>query len=76
LEKSGHMNVRYTPDGRHFIESNLNGMCKGLGVKIWDSHRKMLLQEMHGDIGGIAVSRDNKYLAVGSTGRTTIWQFK
>jgi WD40 repeat protein len=76
LGNSGSMNVRFTPDGRYFIESDLNGMGKGLGVKIWDSQRHKLLQEIPGDIGGIAISRDSKYLAVGGTGSTSIWQFK
>jgi WD40 repeat protein len=76
VEKSGSMNVRFTSDGRYFIESDLNGRGKGLGVKIWDSQRRQLLQHIPGDIGSIDVSHDGKYLAVGQTGRTTIWQFK
>jgi WD40 repeat protein len=76
VEKSGDMNVRYTPDGRYLIQSDLNGRGAGLGVKIWASQSHKLLQEIPGDIGSIAVSRDSKYLAVGATGRTTIWQFK
>lgn len=76
VEKSGSMNVRFTSDGRYFIDSDLNGMGKGLGVKIWDSQRHKLLQHIPGDIGSIDVSRDGKYLAVGATGRTTIWQIR
>jgi WD40 repeat protein len=76
LEKSGDMNVRFTQDGRHFIESDLNGRGAGLGVKIWDSQRLKLLQEIPGDIGSIDVSKDSRYLAVGTKGRTTIWQLK
>jgi WD40 repeat protein len=77
IENSGKMNARFTPDGRFFIDSDLNGMGKGLGVNIWDSQHQKLLQHIPvGDVGSIAVSRDGKYLAVGSTGRTTIWQFK
>jgi hypothetical protein len=76
IEKSGHMNVRFTPDGRYFIESDMNGMGKGLGVNIWDGQRHKVLQHIPGDIGSIGVSRDGKYLAVGTTGRTTIWQIK
>jgi WD40 repeat protein len=76
LAKSGQMNVRFTPDGRYFIESDLNGMGHGLGVKIWDSARHKLLQTIPGDMGSIDVSKDSKYLAVGTTGHTTIWQFK
>jgi WD40 repeat protein len=77
IENSGNMNVWFTPDGRYLIDSDLNGMGKGLGVNIWDSHHQKLLQHIPaGDIGSITVSHDGKYLAVGSTGRTTIWQFK
>jgi WD40 repeat protein len=77
LGEASHMNVRFTPDHRYFVESDLNGRGKGLGVKIWDSQHRELLQNISvGDVGSIAVSRDGKYLAVGETGRTTIWQFK
>lgn len=77
IENAGSMNVRFTSDGRFLIDSDLNGMGKGLGVRIWDSQHHELLQHIAvGDVGAIAVSRDGKYLAVGSTGRTTIWQFK
>jgi WD40 repeat protein len=77
IEKSGTMNVRFTSDGRFFIDSDLNGMGKGLGVNIWDSQHQKLLQHIPaGDIGSIAVSRDGKLLAIGEAGRTTIWQFK
>jgi WD40 repeat protein len=76
VEKSGSMNIRFTSGGRYFIESDLNGLGKGLGVKIWDPQRRKLLQHIPGDIGSIDVSRDGRYLAVGATGRTTIWRFK
>jgi WD40 repeat protein len=76
IEKSGTMNVRFTSDGRYLIESDLNGRGKGLGVNIWDSQRHKVLQHMPGDIGSIGVSRDSKFLAVGATGLTTIWQIK
>jgi WD40 repeat protein len=77
IENAGSMNVRFTSDGRYFIDSDLNGMGKGLGVNIWDSQHQKLLQHIPvGDVGSIAVSRDGKYLAVGETGRTTIWQLK
>jgi hypothetical protein len=77
IEHSGNMNVRFTSDGRFFIDSDLNGTGKGLGVNIWDGQHQKLLQHISaGDIGSIAVSRDGKLLAIGETGRTTIWQFK
>jgi WD40 repeat protein len=77
IENAGSMNVRFTSDGRYLVDSDLNGMGKGLGVRIWDGQRQKLLQHISvGDVGAIAISRDGKYLAVGETGRTTIWQFK
>lgn len=76
VDGSARMNVRFTPNGRYFLESDANGLRNPLGLKIWDSTRHQLLQEIPGDIGDIAVSKDGKYLAVGTTGRTTIWQFK
>jgi WD40 repeat protein len=77
IDHSGHMNVRFTSDGRYLIEGDLNGMGKGLGVDVWDGQRNQLLQHIPvGDVGSLAVSRDGKYLGVGETGRTTIWQFK
>lgn len=75
-EHGTHMNNRFTYDGRYFIESDMTGRGTGLGGKIWDSQRHTLLQEIPGNIGSIAVSRDGKYLAVGGTGRTTIWEVK
>ena len=77
VAESGTRNIRFTPDGKYFIESDLNGMGKGLGVSIWDGQRQHLLQEMPlGDVASIGVSRSSKYLAVGRTGRTTIYQLK
>jgi WD40 repeat protein len=77
IENAGSMNVRVTSDGRYFIDSDLNGMGRGLGVNIWDGHHEKLLQHIPaGDVGSIAVSRDGKLLAIGEAGRTTIWQFK
>ena len=76
LEKSGSMHVRYTPDGRYLLESDLNGRGAGLGVMIWDGQHHKLLQQFGGDVGRIAISRDGKYFAAGETGKTTVWQFK
>jgi WD40 repeat protein len=73
---TSHTNVRFTSDGRYLIESDTNGMGKGLGVHIWDSRRHKLLQHIPGDIGSIAVSRDGRLLAIGEMGRTTIWRLQ
>ena len=76
LPKSAHMNLRFTPDGRYLIESDSNGRGTGLGVSIWNSKRAERLQRIPGNAATIAVSRDVKYLAVGGTGKTSIWQFR
>jgi WD40 repeat protein len=76
LEKSGHMHVRYTPDGRYFIESDSNGRGAGLGVNIWDGSRQKLLQHIPGDIGNISISKDGKHLALGGINHTTVWDLK
>jgi WD40 repeat protein len=76
LEKSGSMHVRYTPDGRYFVESDLNGSGAGLGVNIWDGSRQKLLQQIPGDIGNISISKDGKYLALGGIDHTTVWELK
>jgi WD40 repeat protein len=74
-EKAGHMNVRFTRDGRYFIESSMNGRGTGFGVHIWDAQRQKLLQKIPGNPSSLAVSLEGKYLAVGDVGHTTIWQF-
>jgi hypothetical protein len=51
----------------------MNGRGTGHGVKIWDSQRSKLLQELSGNIDNIAVSRNGKHLAVVPwSGPTTI----
>jgi WD40 repeat protein len=76
VEGSSRMNVRFTPNGRYFLESDMDALHNSLGLKIWDSNRHQLLQQIPGNIGDIALSRDGGYLAVATTGRTTIWRFK
>jgi hypothetical protein len=77
LPASAHMNVRFTPDGRYFVESDYNGRGTGLGVRIFDSQRRQVLQEIPGNVSSIAVSRDSRYLAVATTNAlTTIWQLR
>jgi WD40 repeat protein len=75
LTNAAKMNIRYTPDGRYLVESDMNGRDTGLGLRIWDSKREKLLQEVSGDAGAIDVSSDGQYLAVGFIGHTTIYQF-
>ena len=77
IEKSGSMNVRFTADGRYLVASGRRSGSSGIGVMIWDSQNHALLQHLSvGAVGSIAVSRNGKYLAVGTSGRTTIWQLK
>ena len=77
IEGAGNPNICYSPDGRHYIESDANGKGTGIGVRIWDVQREHLLQHLAiGDVGSISVSRDGKYLAAGTTGRTIVYQLK
>jgi WD40 repeat protein len=76
FEGSTHVSVRFTPDGRYLLESDMNGRGTGLGARIWDGQHSKLLQAIRGNIASIAVSRDSKYFALGGQGGTTIWQFK
>jgi Tol biopolymer transport system component len=75
-ENSSHMHVRYTPDGRYFIESDLNGRRTGFGVNIWDGQRQKLLQHIPGDTANMSISRDGRYLALGCIYHTTVWELK
>jgi WD40 repeat protein len=76
VEGSARMNVRFTPNGRYFLECDMDALHNSLGLKIWDSTRHQLLQKIPGDIGDISVSRDGEYLAVATTGRIAVWRFK
>jgi WD40 repeat protein len=76
VDRSGSRVVLFTRDGRYLIESDFNGRGKGLGVNIWDGARRTLLQNIPGDVAGIALSPGDRYLAVGSTGRVSVWQIK
>lgn len=67
--------LRYTPDGKYLIEGIMTGLKTGWG-KIWDSQHRELLQEIPGNVGSIAVSRDGRYLATGVEGKTIVWQFQ
>ena len=67
--------IAFSPNGRFFLESFFNSRGSGLGINIWNGERVKLLQHIDGDISSIAISRDGKYLAIGSLGRTSIWQF-
>ncbi len=72
---SAHMRALFTPDGRYFIESDMNARGTGLGIHIWNVGRQELLQSMPDNADSIAISRDGRYLGVGVDGRTMIWQF-
>lgn len=76
LPESTHMNLRFTPDGRYLIEGDSNGRGTGIGVSIWGGKRAKRLQRIPGDSPSAAVSRDGKYLAIGGTGHTTVWEFQ
>ena len=78
IDGSAALKVRFTPDGRYLIVGDSNGQGSALGVWIWDSQMRHLLQKIGGDVGSISVSRDGRYFAVGdSVERSiTVWQFK
>jgi WD40 repeat protein len=76
LEAAAHRNVRFTSDGRYFIESDMNGRGTGVGLQIWDGQHSRLLQDIKGNIASLAVSRDGHYLAVGTPGKTEIWRLR
>lgn len=66
--------IRYTPDGKYFIESNFGE--HGAKVRIWDGQHKQLLQEIKAIAGCIAVSRDGRYMAMGGDKKIIVWQLK
>jgi WD40 repeat protein len=76
LTNSAHMNLRFTPDGKYFIETDMNAGGTGLGAKIWDSQHGKLLQEIKGNATDVAVSEDSRYLALGERGQIAVYQFK
>jgi WD40 repeat protein len=73
-EKTAHMDAKYSPDGRLFLDTDMNGLGTGRGLHIWNFDRSRLLQEIKGNIGTIAFSRDGRHFAAGGSGSTTIWQ--
>jgi WD40 repeat protein len=72
----GHASLKYTPEGRYLVEGEMNGRGTGWGVRIWDGKHTQLLQEIPGNVIGLGVSRDGRYLAVGERGKVDIWQLK
>lgn len=72
----GQLSLRYTPDGKYLIEGDVNDKGTGLGARIWDSQHRELLQTIPGNVGSLAVSKDGRFLAIGSDKKTTIWQLK
>ena len=66
--------VRYTPDGKYFIESDFGQ--GGTRVRIWDGQHQHLLQEIKAIPGCIAVSKDSHYLAMGGDKKIIIWQLR
>ncbi len=73
-EKISHVHIRYTPDGKYFIESGFGQ--HGTKVRIWDGQHRELLQEINAIPGSMAVSRDGHYLAMGGEKKIIIWKLK
>jgi WD40 repeat protein len=74
--KSAHMVVRYTPDGKYLLESDMDALGNGLGVRIWDGQHRELLQVIPGNVGSLAVSRDGRYFAMGEYKKVIVWKLK
>jgi WD40 repeat protein len=66
--------IRYTPDGKYIIESDLNE------IRIWDGQHQKLLQRIAVDpedpAKAIAVSRDGHYFAAAIRLKIFIWELK
>jgi WD40 repeat protein len=73
---SGHMIASFSPDGRYFIQGDMNGKGTGQGLFVWDDTRKHLLQHMRGNISSIDMTRDSAFLAVGGRDKTIIYSLK
>jgi WD40 repeat protein len=73
---AGHTSVRYTPDGKYLLDADLGGLTGNLGIRIWDSQHRELLQEIAGNYRGLAVSRDGNYLAAGGYKQITVWKLQ
>jgi WD40 repeat protein len=72
--KGRQIHIRYTSDGKYFIESGFGN--EGARVRIWDGQHRELLQEIKAIPGCIAVSRDGRYLAMGGDKKIIVWQLK
>jgi WD40 repeat protein len=72
----GHQNVRFTPDGQFFINSDSNTSGMDRGLQVWNAIRQRLLANVRGNISSIAVSSDASLLAAGETGHVIIWRLK
>lgn len=66
--------IRYTPDGKYFIERVFDDGRKL--VRIWDAQHQILFQEIRADAYSIAVSRDGHYLAMGMASEVSVWELK
>jgi WD40 repeat protein len=69
------LSLRYSPNGKYLFIGNSTATGSGSGA-IWDSSHQTLLQELSGNISGIAVSRDGRYLATGEYKTTVIRELK
>jgi WD40 repeat protein len=68
--ETGHVLVRYTPDGKYLIERI------DLKVLIWDGQHREVYQEIPAAPGVIAVSQDGHYLAMGGDKKVIVWKLK
>ena len=76
LEDIEATSLRYTPEGKYLIEGVMNGRGSGLGIRIWDGKHHELLQEIPGEVTGLAVSGDGHYFAASNYKQISVWQLK
>jgi WD40 repeat protein len=66
------MGLRYTSDGKYLIESGYPRMAR-----IWDGQHQTLLQEIAvKESFALAISDNNRYLALGDGPHVSIWELK
>jgi WD40 repeat protein len=73
---TGHLTASFSPDGRYFIQGDMNAKGTGKGLFVWDGTRRHLFEHVRGNISSIDITRDSRFLAVGGRDKTTIYSLK
>jgi WD40 repeat protein len=69
LVANAHESIAYTNDGRFLIEAHGSNVDE---LQIWDQMHSQKLQSIKGQFCQIAVSRDGRYVAAATTGKTIV----